>query len=222
MGLESVRAARRSGAVDPAQHSHEVRRLGRIELSGAVLRRQAPGIPGAANETPRGSARYVVSPGFAIGIEQRERHHLVDNAGQLARNLAALHLRLERLAAELVDDALQDADENHGPAWRVLQVFEEGDGLAREKPIACRFWSDQDKLIFEIEDTGHGIPPENVGRIFDPFFTSRPTGTGLGLWIVLRLVQSMQGNIAINSVPGQGTLFRIQIPREPKLATLAV
>ena len=58
--------------------------------------------------------------------------------------------------------------------------------------LSCRFWSDQDKLIFEIEDTGHGIPPENVGRIFDPFFTSRPTGTGLGLWIVLRLVQSMQ------------------------------
>ena len=88
--------------------------------------------------------------------------------------------------------------------------------------LSCRFWSDQDKLIFEIGDTGHGIPPENVGRIFDPFFTSRPTGTGLGLWIVLRLVQSMQGNIDVDSVPGQGTQFRIQIPREPKLATFAV
>jgi two-component system NtrC family sensor kinase len=88
--------------------------------------------------------------------------------------------------------------------------------------LSCRFWSDEDNLILEIEDTGHGIPPENVGRIFDPFFTSRPTGTGLGLWIVLRLVQSMQGNIDVNSVPGQGTQFRIQIPREPNLATLAV
>jgi two-component system NtrC family sensor kinase len=85
--------------------------------------------------------------------------------------------------------------------------------------LSCRFWKDQDKLIFEIEDTGHGIPPEDVGRIFDPFFTSRPAGTGLGLWIVLRLVQSMQGNIDVNSVHGQGTQFRIRIPREPKLAT---
>ena len=85
--------------------------------------------------------------------------------------------------------------------------------------LVCRFRSDQDKLVFDVEDSGHGIEPADVGRIFDPFFTSRPTGTGLGLWIVLRLVQTMHGNIDVNSVPGQGTQFRIQIPREPKLAT---
>ena len=88
--------------------------------------------------------------------------------------------------------------------------------------LVCRFWSDQDEIIFEIEDTGHGILPEDVARIFDPFFTSRPTGTGLGLWIVLRLVQTMDGRIEVNSMPGQGTLFRIHIPREPKLATRPV
>lgn len=83
----------------------------------------------------------------------------------------------------------------------------------------CRFHSDQNEMIFEIEDTGHGIPPEDVARIFDPFFTSRPTGTGLGLWIVLRLVKTMDGSIEVNSTLGQRTFFRIRIPREPKLAT---
>ena len=78
----------------------------------------------------------------------------------------------------------------------------------------CRLWSESNMLIFEVEDTGHGISPANVNRIFDPFFTSRPAGTGLGLWIVLRLVRSMQGNIDVNSMPGQGTRSRIQIPHE--------
>ncbi len=80
--------------------------------------------------------------------------------------------------------------------------------------LGCRFWGEKDTLVFEVEDTGHGIQTADLGRIFDPFFTKRPTGTGLGLWIVLRLVQSMGGNVDVNSVPGRGTLFRIHIPRE--------
>jgi two-component system NtrC family sensor kinase len=88
--------------------------------------------------------------------------------------------------------------------------------------LLCRFWSDQETYILEIKDTGQGISPENVGRIFDPFFTTRPAGTGLGLWIVLRLVHSMQGHIDVTSVPGEGTQFRILIPRESTIATLAV
>lgn len=82
----------------------------------------------------------------------------------------------------------------------------------------CRFWSERDTLVFDVEDTGQGIRPEDVGRIFDPFFTSRQNGTGLGLWIVLRLVRSMKGSVDVNSVLGQGTTFRVQIPREPKIA----
>ena len=76
----------------------------------------------------------------------------------------------------------------------------------------CR--AEERKLVFEVEDTGHGIAPSDLKRIFDPFFTSRPAGTGLGLWIVYRLVQSMQGAIDVESTPGKGTMFRIQIPKE--------
>jgi signal transduction histidine kinase len=83
--------------------------------------------------------------------------------------------------------------------------------------LSCRFWGGPDSIVFDVEDTGHGIRPEDVGRIFDPFFTSRQNGTGLGLWIVLRLVRSMKGSIDVESVPGQGTRFRVHIPREPKI-----
>jgi len=85
--------------------------------------------------------------------------------------------------------------------------------------LGCRLWRHEADLVFEVEDTGIGIPSADLGRIFDPFFTSRPTGTGLGLWIVLRLVQSMRGTIDVSSTPGQGTRFCIRIPREAKFAT---
>jgi signal transduction histidine kinase len=80
--------------------------------------------------------------------------------------------------------------------------------------LCARCRAEERKLVFEVEDTGHGIAPSDLKRIFDPFFTSRPAGTGLGLWIVYRLVQSMQGAIDVESTPGKGTMFRIQIPKE--------
>jgi signal transduction histidine kinase len=81
--------------------------------------------------------------------------------------------------------------------------------------LLCRLRSDESKLIFEVEDTGHGIAAGDQARIFDPFFTSRPAGTGLGLWIVLRLARSLGGSIEVDSAPGRGARFTVQIPREP-------
>lgn len=79
---------------------------------------------------------------------------------------------------------------------------------------ALRFTAraDDQAVTFEIADTGIGIREEDATRIFDPFFTTRAAGTGLGLWIVYRLVEAMQGTIGIMSEPGQGTTFRVTIP----------
>ena len=85
--------------------------------------------------------------------------------------------------------------------------------------LSCRLWSEDDRLAFDVQDTGQGIKTDDLKRIFDPFFTSRANGTGLGLWIVLRLSQSMGGTVDVTSVPNQGTTFRVRIPREPKFAT---
>jgi signal transduction histidine kinase/CheY-like chemotaxis protein len=63
-------------------------------------------------------------------------------------------------------------------------------------------------------DNGSGISPENLNRIFDPFFTTKPvgTGTGLGLPISLRIVEELGGHIAVESTPGVGSTFRVQLP----------
>ena len=65
-----------------------------------------------------------------------------------------------------------------------------------------------------VRDTGHGIPPEYVQRIFEPFFTTRQAqqGTGLGLAICHRVVSSVGGRLAVQSVVGQGTTFTIDLP----------
>ncbi len=66
-----------------------------------------------------------------------------------------------------------------------------------------------------ISDTGVGIAPEHVSRIFQPFFTTKAQGTGLGLAIAARVVEQHGGRITVESVPGQGTTFTIVLPAGP-------
>jgi len=63
-----------------------------------------------------------------------------------------------------------------------------------------------------IADTGVGIPPENLGQIFNPFFTTRSDGTGLGLSVSYGIIRAHGGDIAVESTPGAGTSFRVTLP----------
>jgi two-component system sensor histidine kinase HydH len=68
-------------------------------------------------------------------------------------------------------------------------------------------------LRLALRDTGIGIPPEDLPYIFDPFFSSKPDGTGMGLTKVYQVVSDHRGEIQIKSVPGQGTEVNIWLPR---------
>ncbi|MBI4634389.1 MAG: PAS domain S-box protein [Deltaproteobacteria bacterium] len=63
-----------------------------------------------------------------------------------------------------------------------------------------------------IADTGPGIPDEDRGKVFEPFFSKKKKGTGLGLAIVHQIIEGHGGDISVESRPGQGTLFRICLP----------
>jgi signal transduction histidine kinase len=65
-----------------------------------------------------------------------------------------------------------------------------------------------------VSDTGHGISPECLERIFQPFFTSKPRGqgTGLGLCVVDRTVRNHDGAVLVDSTPGTGTVFDVYLP----------
>jgi signal transduction histidine kinase len=66
----------------------------------------------------------------------------------------------------------------------------------------------------EITDTGHGIPADVLPRVFEPFFTTRPKGTGLGLAVVKRIVEGHRGRVSVSSKPGTATSFVIDLPAE--------
>ena len=64
-----------------------------------------------------------------------------------------------------------------------------------------------------VADTGVGISPEHLQRVFDLYFTTKPKGSGIGLSMVYRTVQMHDGEIEVESTPGAGTTFRILLPQ---------
>ena len=69
------------------------------------------------------------------------------------------------------------------------------------------------RVEIRIEDTGVGIAPEHLSRIFDLYFTTKERGTGIGLSMVYRIIQMHDGEIEVQSTPGRGTTFRVVLPR---------
>jgi signal transduction histidine kinase len=78
--------------------------------------------------------------------------------------------------------------------------------------LACRTTSRR-RVEVDIEDTGVGIPPEHLGRIFDLYFTTKEQGSGIGLSMVYRIVQLHDGEVEVQSTPGRGTRFRLTFPQ---------
>ena len=77
-------------------------------------------------------------------------------------------------------------------------------------------------VIIDIMDTGEGIPESIMGKIFEPYFTTRKSGTGLGLVIVYKIIKELGGDIKINSKEGEGTIFSVKLPffeKKKKLLT---
>jgi signal transduction histidine kinase len=83
-----------------------------------------------------------------------------------------------------------------------------------DRMIRVECLEERRRQILRVSDNGTGIPAEDRTRIFEPFFSTKPsTGTGLGLAVVRKLVSVYQGTIEIESELGRGTTFEISFPR---------
>ncbi len=120
-------------------------------------------------------------------------------------------VQLRQVVLNLVNNAAEAIDHDQGRIvlrtglahldGADLQRFEFGDRL-----------SPGPYVFLEVADNGAGIGPENLRRVFEPFFSTRMDGRGLGLAAVLGIVRGHRGGVAVDSTPGEGTTFRVILP----------
>jgi len=80
--------------------------------------------------------------------------------------------------------------------------------------VTTTFTPEQGKVCIIVNDTGCGIPKKNLNKIFDPFFSTKPTGqgTGLGLSVSYGIIKEHNGEISVTSEPEIGTTFKVELP----------
>jgi signal transduction histidine kinase len=70
----------------------------------------------------------------------------------------------------------------------------------------------REAVLVELADDGPGMPQDVADRVFNPFFTTKPQGSGLGLSIVRKIVDAHDGSIDLETAPGRGTVIRVTLP----------
>ena len=158
--------------------------------------------------------------GSAAEFTEVDIHRVLDDTLQL------LEPQLRRSQIQIVRDYGEQLPQVHGNSVKLQQVFTNlilnardsianGDGQI----VLATKNGEEDALTIEVSDNGVGIAPEDVAKIYDPFFTTKGIGrgTGLGLAVTYGIVQEHSGHISVASTPGLGTTFRITLPtRDPR------
>jgi PAS domain S-box-containing protein len=152
--------------------------------------------------------------GGATEFAEVDIHRVLDDTLQL------LEPQLRSNQIEIVRAYQPDQSFVFGNGGKLQQIFTNlllnaRDAIPNGGKITISTTSDDnDSLMVEITDTGIGIAPENVAKIYDPFYTTKGVGrgTGLGLAVSYGIVQEHSGHISVESTPGRGTTFRISLP----------
>jgi len=127
----------------------------------------------------------------------------IEKVVELSEEVPEIHVdpdQIRQVLWNLVSNAVQAMGEG-GKLTLVTRPSREGEG---------------DGVVFLVGDTGGGIPHDVVHNIFNPFFTTKPKGTGLGLPIVHAIVQNHGGTIQLDNREGEGVTFSVFLPRSPK------
>jgi len=143
---------------------------------------------------------------------------LHETLAAMEREIADRDILVERELSDAVPKTLVDRAQLQQAFYNIiknaLQAMQSG-GILRVRTEAG-----EAHVVITFVDTGRGISPEQIGRIFEPYYTTKPEGSGLGLMIVQRIVREHGGTIEIESDTGRGTTFRIKLPVHEKRTRL--
>lgn len=144
---------------------------------------------------------------------------LFDRARTMLLPIITNRIRVEIVLPDRDVYAVGDPDQLHqcllNLGINARDALGENGGVIR---LRLRCGPESDCAIIEVEDTGPGIPPDIIEKIFDPFFSTKEKGkgSGLGLSVVYGIIRSHKGRISVDSRPGEGALFRIELPLHRK------
>jgi signal transduction histidine kinase len=142
-------------------------------------------------------------------------HEMLDRLVRMVKEQSdAYRITVQRIdgpgTGELVADPKQIEQVVLNLIHNAIQAMEEGGTLT---VTTC---ADGDRMVITFRDTGKGIAPTELRKIFQPFYTTKHRGSGLGLPIVMKIAEAHGGSIQIESEPGQGTIATLRLPRRPR------
>jgi signal transduction histidine kinase len=133
--------------------------------------------------------------------------------------LSLLEHQLHKAGIQLKTDLDPELPPVHGNAGKLQQVFlnlflNARDAMSAGGVLEVRTWAEGAGVRVEVSDTGTGIAPENIHRIYDPFFTTKAArkGTGLGLSVTYGIIQEHGGSIEVSNRRSGGARFRLELP----------
>ena len=126
--------------------------------------------------------------------------------------------QLRQVIMNLVLNASEALGDKPGTV-RIAAGMIDGQALSPSQVWPHEALSPVPHLYIEVADTGSGMPPDIIEKIFDPFFSTKFFGRGLGLCAVLGIVRGHKGAVQVDSTPGKGTTFRVYFPSCPKSAS---
>lgn len=177
----------------------------------------------ATIETAAKQANFILMSFLNYSRSDTGEKREYDVCSSLDMSLNFLKRKIKMDNIKLIVEKDKDKYYILGEKGKIAQVFTNiilnaCDAMVEEgqlnRKISIRLNSVGDNVNIEIEDNGPGIPEKVLGRIFEPFYTTKEEGkgTGLGMSVSLAIIKEINGDIRVESIPGQGAKFTIIIP----------